>query len=105
MFDKENAKAVIIEFMKNNGKTDVINNIEEDNIVLLSANYHYGRSASDSKLIPFKEEEGGSISKIELIPFEEATKELIEAKMLVRIDGKLNSSLKPVKYYLDLTKI
>jgi len=87
MFDTE--QTLIIECMEKNGNTDVTRALDECNIPILSARDYYGHHASDK----------------ELVPFQKATKILIEAEVLVSTISKLIISAIPEKYYLDLTKI
>lgn len=77
-----NEKALVVEFMTKNRKTDVTKAVDKSDIAILSAKIHYA---------------GRHISDYELVPFQKAIEELIREGLLV--------STEKSEYFLDLTKI
>lgn len=78
-----NEKALVVEFMTKNRKTDLTKAVDKSEISILSAKIHYA---------------GRHISDYELVPFQKAIEELIR-------EGLLVNTKKYDEYFLDLTKM
>jgi hypothetical protein len=81
-------KTIIIESMKENLKTDVLNALQESDISLLAAKHYYGRTILEEE---------------KLILFQKVTKDLI-IKGILKDNQDVDINLPP-KYYMDLNRL